>query len=291
MFVPTKGTETWVNKLASVMGLKPCEQNGIPKLIFVRDNLTENKVQELMNSFNTDIWSANLQTSWKFRKFDSLNLWYSYELSDIVYEFDSNQSRSEKVNRELDVWRMWHVLYPVYEQVQSLGGLSIHAALIERYGNCVMISAPGGTGKSTCCERIPSPWHAICDDESLIVLNKQEKYVAHPIPTWSFLFDENSKSWNTQQYFPLKAIFFLEQSENDEVIPIGQGQSAILIADAVSWIWARVWKNINDQEKSKIRKEVFDNACQLAKTIPAFKLRASLTGKFWEEMEKTLESI
>jgi len=291
MFVSTEGTETWVNKLASVMELKSCEQNGIPKLIFVRDNLTENKVQELINSFNTDIGSANFQTSWKFRKLNFLNFWYSHELSDIVYEFDSDQSHSEKVYRALDVWRIWRVLCPVYEHIQSLGGLSIHAALIERYGNCVMISAPGGTGKTTCCRRIQPHWKALCDDESLIVPNNQGQYMVHPFPTWSSLFDDSSKSWNVQQYFPLKAIFFLEQSENDEVIPIGQAQATMLISDAVSWIWSRVWKSMNKQEKLKIRKEVFDNSCQLAKTVPAFKLRASLNGRFWEEIDKALESI
>jgi len=38
-----------------------------------------------------------------------------------------------------------------------------------------------------------------------------------------------------------------------------------------------------------LKEKVFDNACKLARGIPAFKLRVSLDGKFWKEMERIWE--
>jgi hypothetical protein len=33
---------------------------------------------------------------------------------------------------------------------------------------------------------------------------------------------------------------------------------------------------------------LFNNACELAKAVPAYILRVSLEGRFWEEMEKVI---
>jgi len=291
VFVSTEETEAWVDRLTATMELKSCEQNESPSLIFVRGNLTESKVQDIARLLNVNMGLTNLQAKWKRRKLNFLRFWYNHEVSDVVCELSSNYHYRAITHKLIDVWRMWHVLYPVYERVQNSGGLPIHAALVERCNVGVLISAPGGTGKTTCCRRIQPHWKALCDDESLIVPNNQGQYMVHPFPTWSSLFDQTSVCWNVQQYFPLRAIFFLEQSENDEVVPIGQGQSAALISDAVSWIWSRGWKSMNKQEEIELKKKIFDNSCQLARTIPAFKLRASLNGGFWEKMEKAIESI
>ena len=42
-------------------------------------------------------------------------------------------------------------------------------------------------------------------------------------------------------------------------------------------------------EKIKLGTQVFNNACKLAKMVPTFRLRISLHGKFWEEIEKSLD--
>jgi hypothetical protein len=34
--------------------------------------------------------------------------------------------------------------------------------------------------------------------------------------------------------------------------------------------------------------KLFENATELAKAVPAFRLQVSLEGRFWEEMEKVL---
>jgi len=41
-------------------------------------------------------------------------------------------------------------------------------------------------------------------------------------------------------------------------------------------------------EEILLKKKLIDNASKIARAIPTYKLRASLTGRFWEEMEKIL---
>jgi hypothetical protein len=45
---------------------------------------------------------------------------------------------------------------------------------------------------------------------------------------------------------------------------------------------------LDGKDKTAIKLRCFQNACELAKTIPAFSLRVSLGGRFWEEMERVL---
>jgi hypothetical protein len=90
------------------------------------------------------------------------------------------------------------------------------------------------------------------------------------------------------QYVPVKAIFFLEQSETDKVVPMGRGQSAVLMYQSAAEVCHRNWMKVNREEVSTFRKKLFENSCRLAKAIPAFRLRVSLQGRFWEKIEEVL---
>jgi SynChlorMet cassette protein ScmC len=148
---------------------------------------------------------------------------------------------------------------------------------------------PGNTGKSTCCRQLPHSWRALCDDEALIVRDDNRKYFVHPFPTWSdCLYQRSEKTWNVQQHVPLSVIFFLEKAETNEVIPIGQGQAAIFINQSATQVCQRSWINLDQQEESALREELFDNACELAKEIRVYKLRVSMNGRFWEKIEEVL---
>jgi hypothetical protein len=50
-------------------------------------------------------------------------------------------------------------------------------------------------------------------------------------------------------------------------------------------------QSMPNQESVKSKIQILDNAINIAKTIPAFTLQFSLTGKFWEVIEKTIENI
>jgi SynChlorMet cassette protein ScmC len=273
-----------IEKLTAVMELKTCEPNGYPRLIFIQRESDEELEPPTWNR-NVDVLEGLPRDGWNVRNLGALKLWSHRDVPDIICE-----TRPER-NHDLDIIRMWLSLHPIYRRAQDSGGLPMHAALVARNGIGVLLSAPGATGKSTCCRRLPLIWQALCDDETLIVQDGQQKYWAHPFPTWSNLLRNRSEhTWNVQQSLPLSALFFLEQGETDIAIPIGQGEATILITQSARDIWQRSWRNLDFEEDRVLRNKLFNNACQLAKTIPAFSLRVSLNGRFWEKMEKVLEN-
>jgi SynChlorMet cassette protein ScmC len=153
----------------------------------------------------------------------------------------------------------------------------------------VLLVGSADSGKSTCCRRLPSPWQALCDDETLITVRGQKEYRAHPFPTWSdCLRREPKRSWNVQKHVHLSAIFFLEQAPIDEALPIGEGRAAALIMRSATEVCHRGYQSLESSEKRGRQKELFTNACELARAVPAFTLRFSLTGRFWVEMERVL---
>jgi SynChlorMet cassette protein ScmC len=190
-------------------------------------------------------------------------------------------------NRGIEFTKMRQATFPIFQRVHDNGGLPLHAALLEKDGRGVLLGGSGGMGKSTCCSRIPPHWHALCDDETLIVQHSQRKYRAHPFPTWSYYIGGGfERTWKVERSIPLSRIFFLEQSETDEVVPIGQGQAAIMIYQLANQVWQRFWGDPSKDQRRAHNRRLFNNASELAKNVPSYILRASLSGRFWEEMEK-----
>lgn len=213
-----------------------------------------------------------------------LQFWFHCETPDVLCDIGTGEGTA------LDIIRMWQALYPIYQRAQDLRGLPLHAALVKCKKKGVLLAAPGNTGKTTCCSRLPHAWEVLCDDETLVVRNSHGQYLAHPFPTWSNYLKRNyEQTLDVQQYVPLSSIFFLEQAKIDEVIPIGQGKAAVLINQSAMQLCYRNWRNLDLEEKRALKKKLFDNACELAKTVPAFMLRVSLYGRFWEEIETVLK--
>ena len=285
--IATEGVRSWVNKLASIMELSTWELNRYPMLIFIRSDanraLKLGKIGGVYQNFN-DLPNEG----WKVYDVGMFNFWFHSDLPHVICEHNYKYENNHKVN----FLKMWFALYPINHGVQEKGGLSFHAGLVEWNGRGVLLVGPGKIGKSTCCRRIPYPWQALCDDETLIVRDDKKRYLAHPFPTWSdYLFQRSERTWNVQRSLPLSGIFFLEQAETDKVIPIMQGHAAILINQSVSQMYSYSWKRLDREEERMCKKKFFHNACELAKTIPAFILRVSLTGQFWVEMEKVLSKL
>ena len=260
-----------LRKLASIMELKSCKPSGSPKIILAKEGTLK----------------AKLKTDWKMRDLGLVKLWSNKKTLDVICE-----NKCEHDDPALDYIKIYLSLYPVYKRAQDEGGIPLHAALVEKNGNAVLLAAPGETGKSTCCRRIPDEWKALSDDETLVVRDKGGKYFAYPFPTWSDYIHHNSaKTWNVQQHVPLSAIFFLEQSPRDEAIPIGRGKATILINQSATNVLQRGWRNLDRSEETAFRMKLFENSCALAKEIPSFMLKVSMTGRFWDEMEKVLTHV
>jgi len=174
-------------------------------------------------------------------------------------------------------------------EAQVKGGILIHGALAERNGIGVILTAPSGTGKSTASNRLPAPWRSLCDDATLVVRDQQGSYWAHPWPTWSRFQDDGSGgSWDVQKAVPLKGIFFLTQAFEDRIERVGSGQTVSLLGKCVGQVSRFMTAGLSKEERHALHMEQFNNICALSRDIPIHLLHISLTGAFWEQIEKEL---
>lgn len=276
-------TSQWVNKLASIMQLRICKSNNHSKLLIIRKAQSFDRNAKPLFRKYLNIQNPLPMKKCSLHELGSLRFRYCTEKPDIICEI------GEEENWEKEILKMWHVFIPISQKTQDNGGLPLHGALVEKQGKGIILAASGGTGKSTCCLRIPSPWSPLCDNETLIVKGKNGKYLAHPFPTWSeYLCKGSNKTWDVKDYVPLQAIFFLEQSESDEALPLGKGEATtkiIQLADQVFWLR---FFDVNKKEKRSLNLKLFKNASEIATAVPSFILRVTLKGSFWEEMDKVL---
>lgn len=287
--IATEGAESWLDCLASIMELRPCGLDGHPRIILTRDEIGEEKYGEPVYAFDPDIRRHLPGSGWKVkdRAFSSdgvrIRFWCHSEVPDVIYYIGEGEAQ------EKHVMRMWNLTYFISQREQFFGGFPFHAGLIELNGKGMLLAADGGTGKSTCCSRIPSPWHSPADDQMLIVRDNQRRYFTHPFPTWSeYIWKNSGRTWNAERYVPLSAVFFLQRAEDDNVIPLEQIRSAVLINEYAmqGCIMGKI--ALDKEGRLLLSKRIFNNACELAKTIPAYILEVSLHGEFWKEIERVL---
>lgn len=273
----SKGLEAWMDKLACIMELKACNANGGSKLIYTIGKNENNDAD------HNESRRAQGNYGWKYHDLSTLCVWYHGDYNDVVCEVKPFG------NRESEIVTMWNALYPIYQKSISMGGLPFHAGLIELDGRGVILAGPGDTGKSTCCSRLPDYWNPMCDDEALVVVDNEGKFRAHPFPTWSdYLWRRSEKTWNVQRSVPIFGVFFVEQSEDDEAVSLGEGKAAVYMTESATQVCRKYWRRADDEYQRTFRRNLFVNASEIAKKIPAFRLRVNLHGRFWEEIERVL---
>jgi SynChlorMet cassette protein ScmC len=279
--------DKWLDKLAYILRLDPAGTNNRRDKFFFCEMGDFPRVREWYHAEYRDLNSGRNTTDWfPNNNNKNMRIWFNNTISDVIVEIDNNGSH------DIDIVNMWHSLHIIFQRVQDGGGLPLHAALLELEGKGIVLAARGGTGKSTSCRRLPGYWRPLSDDETFVVYGPENRYRAHPFPTWSeYLWKSSDKSWNVQHSVPLRVLFFLEQAESDEVIPLGAGQAAVSLNQSAAQASIKFRRGLDDEAKRHSAKLQFDYACNMAKSIPAFTLRASLYGRFWEEIEKTLVNI
>jgi len=274
-----KATETiypWLKHLADIMQL---------------DETTE-------KSFDRRLLFLALKHSNNLPEINSIGEWNHYK-QGTVYRIWSHKNHHEDFielnidylnHPEIKFINMWSSLKPLYRYyTEKKGGGPIHAALAEFNGKGILIAASGGTGKSTCSIRLPSCWKPLSDDMALIVKGRDNCYRAHPMPTWSdHLWNLKKSKFNTSYSVPIKAIFFLEQSDKDEIVHKSSTFGVQHIFQSCKQVWESYWKKIPKVEERKMVHHVFNNSFDLAAKIPCYTLKATLHGKFWNEIEKVL---
>jgi SynChlorMet cassette protein ScmC len=277
----TPSAGSWLEKMADMLGLESgrseCESN----VIFTTKD--DRKIPEILALFSSDITSGN---GWKNLKLPPVSIHYKEDQSHVVFELGGQEFELIE-----SIWVMLFAHY-IYRWAEEQCGLPLHAALLEHDDRGFAIIAPGGTGKSTCSRRVHAPWRSLCDDEALVIHDEAGLYYAHPFPTWSMLLGKEAegfeKLWHVPMGVPLKGIFILEQSPSDEILPISQAEAALYIYDSACQTCPRIWSYYSPEELRASKRILFENACLMSKSIPAFILRASLTGRFWEHMEQAI---
>jgi SynChlorMet cassette protein ScmC len=170
------------------------------------------------------------------------------------------------------------------------GGLLLHGALLAREGQGVLLTGPSGVGKTTASSRVPPPWRALSDDATLVVRDADGTYWAHPWPTWSAFLSggRSKKSWNVGQAVPLRAIFFLNQAGEDRVAPIGDSEAVGRLVQAAEQVSYFALHMMDTNGTRALRIQRFGNVCKLVERVPHHILHLSLTGAFWEAIERAL---
>jgi SynChlorMet cassette protein ScmC len=214
-----------------------------------------------------------------------LKLWWSDESKNAICEAPADLAGE-------DIYHTLRMVVQIIHHHNILqGGLTLHAALVELEGRGVLLAAKGGSGKSTCCRRLPGDWKVWCDDETLVTLDDNGKYLAHPFPTWShYLSEEGIKTWLTETAVPVSAVCFLKQDENDGIEPLQSFEASMWVYHSVYPVYEKKFgKQLKETDKRSFSARLFHNACDMARTVPAYVLKASLHGRFWEEIEGVLD--
>lgn len=280
-----KGAGSEVRRLGKMMRLKRSSQTADhSKLVFIRNGWGIGKYDKSIQSADEDLETYLIELGWKAHTLNSIRLWSHDSVPDVVCEF-----RHQKGAHIESILSMRLALLPIYQTAEMLGGLPLHSALVKNNDMSVMLAAPKKIGKSTCCGRFPSPWQVLCDEETLIVRNNRNQFMAHPFPTWSdYVAGDGKRTWDTQHHMPVAGIFFLEQSEKDQVASLGRGEAAAFINQMATQASYRFWGNLPVDEVRAKKKRLFQNSCELAEATPTFKLKVSLEGRFWEQIEEVL---
>ena len=220
---------------------------------------------------------------WHCHEMDTFNAHYEIEKRKILYSIKPFSRHND------EILAIKNAFYPIYREIIDHGGQLFHAALIERDGKGVLLAGKSGVGKSTSCRRLPEHWNVLCDDELLMIPTEQGIYRAHPLPTWSeYIMERSEKTWNIQHSVPVFGIFFIEQSDVDSVLPLGEGQTVAQMSESAYQAYRNYWAIVKNENKKLLQRKMFHNSITMAKKIPVFKLRVSLHGRFWEEIERAL---
>jgi SynChlorMet cassette protein ScmC len=262
-----------IEKLATIMELQPGKPNDSNLMILIRNHTRVRRAG----------FTPEEASGWVHVNRNDCFAWYRPDFPDVLWEL------SPTAFGRLDyIFNVFASAF-IYRESIRRGGLPFHAALVEREGQGVILAAPGETGKSTCCLRIPPPWLARCDDEVLMVLSPDGRNLAHPFPNWSdYLFERGEGTWKVQDPVTLAGVFFLEQSLVDDYVPLRSAEAAVAVTNSAQQVFDRLLRICSDEEARTLRRTIFSNACELVKKVPAFRLQVSLTGRFWDKIEAAL---
>jgi len=196
---------------------------------------------------------------------------------------------ADPTDRDVQVFYMERIAALIAREALARGGLLLHGALAEHLGSGFVMAGPGTIGKSTASRRLPPSWRSLCDDMTLIVRDGNGRFWAHPWPTWSlFHLGGPGGSWAVEHAEPCRAIFFLGRSPSDQLGPVNTTQATAMTLESAVDL-ARAAAQLTEENAVRtLSGEGVRAARALAAAVPAYSLKLSLDGRFWEEIELVL---
>jgi SynChlorMet cassette protein ScmC len=287
--VATGCTSVWLTEFARIAGLEPCTEKGLPKALFVsRQDLSKSCLGErdLVIPLGNETFSV---PEWKREDWLSLTIWSHVQSNDMIVALSGpNDAQMGHVTR-------WQFLLYLFSQKVDHGALHLHAGLAVRDGVGYLLAGKSGVGKSTCSGRLPHPWRSLSDDQSLVRsknVGSDKRYFVHPVPTWGrYFYHDSEEIWEVEQSFQLGTIFFLDKAVTNELISLGKGEAAVRIYQSATTMAEAYMQHLSRNEQHCLGSRMIQNACELSTAVPAFVLRTSLTGHFWDEMDRAIRVI
>jgi len=279
--IGTDATKVWLDRLAATMGLQPGYLCDYPCIEYILRAETNESDRVGIGEPDLGDLSILKKAEWEIPDLPWLRIWSPPNTRDLVCEFYN-------IPEHFVSAMMFLSLDPIYKRAIWCGGFPLHAALTEHSGRAFLLTGGHDAGKTTCCNRLPGTWRALCDDETF-VLNGRDGYYAHPFPRWSaYLYDLPQQPLDVSQGVPLAAIFFLEKAARQEIALIGLAEAAVRINESANQACLRRMHGFETLVRWELRTRIFDNACKLARRVPAYVLRISKACRFWEAIEEVV---
>ncbi len=282
-FIADEGAKDWLAELALIGGFETAPSQPTHWIHF--STVPDLKTEQLPKQASTE---SPARSSWQVYTHGGIHRIWRHRTQpkahiQLVQRFLDH--------REIRYINMASALREIHRHGLVNGGSPLHGALAALDGRGTIICAAGGVGKSTCCRRLPAPWEPLCDDQSLVIKDAHGNLAAHPLPTWSeYLFGDRKQTWRLGRSVALKAVFFLEASPHDEVAPIaGAADRTVKLLEAAQQVWAAPWARLEVTEKRQQAHQLLDNLSAASRQLPAFHLRATLEGTFWQGMATALD--
>jgi len=171
--------------------------------------------------------------------------------------------------------------YALFSDLVEIGGGLLHGGLASRGDRGYIFTAPPGGGKTTTLSRIPAPWKVLSDDALLVWPVGQKIFRASPLPTWGNILG-NSKTFvgdrlkKVSTSTRVAGALFLKKSAREELTPLHPLETARHLYRALSEHPAVV------SARPPFRVNLFQTACNLAKSLPAWEIALTRNGNFWK---------
>lgn len=269
----------WPEGFACAMGLAPREGDAGRRIHF---EAMPRKTGEFFGPCLRRYARSFPAREWKFRESHGLVLFEHPAVREVICELDPGVDGPARVDQ------MRRAMLPIYTDSLLSGGLPVHGALVELGGAGVILAGRSGEGKSTACRRLEAPWRVLGDD-LCVVVPCEGGYRAHPLPTWSALRESDDwRACRSGESVCLRAVFFLEQSAEDECRLLKKSAAAISLAASALEVFRSIDFEFPRREGIDVKQALYASAASLGLAIPSFILRISLTGRFWEKIEEVL---